>query len=291
MRKFFSLVCLCLALFLLAIFADRYTTEARFAGTELAAADAAVDGDPERIDPAQEGRLLIIQGRLHGDGPLRDEQLGTTHEGVGLRRVPETYCWEEKKEPTLIRYVLDWTQNRRPSKSFVEWRTHENPEDVPLGWSSWEPKKMLIGSREITKLPLSARELWQTVPFTAADVAHLPDPLRKITHLQDGLLLLTGPDPVRHIGDQRVHRELIREQDVTVLMAQQGKTLVPWKSPNGQEVAELVTAKVSTADLAKRESFGDLNLTHRQIEVHGAKALLSVSGVLLLAAALLWPRR
>src|SRR5947209_2254220 len=53
---------------------------------------------PERVDPANEGRLVYLKGEAVPGSPAVDEPFGVKADALRMTREVETYQWEEEKK-------------------------------------------------------------------------------------------------------------------------------------------------------------------------------------------------
>src|ERR1700740_1091416 len=74
----------------------------------------------DKIDPANEGRLVRIDGTLSVVKPARDTQLGIGADAVMLLRYAEMLQWQERCAGTNCTYQQVWSPQVIDSRKFRE---------------------------------------------------------------------------------------------------------------------------------------------------------------------------
>ena len=95
----------------------------------------------DRIDPANEGRLIHVSGMLTAAGPALDTEFGMKSNGVRLMRRVEMFQWTEEQDSetqkklgggettkTTYRYAKNWADHPIDSTKFKERSGHTNPQ-------------------------------------------------------------------------------------------------------------------------------------------------------------------
>src|SRR5262245_57150658 len=106
-------------------------------GLEQGAA-VAVTVAPDRVDPANEGKLVHLTAEAAAAGDVADPDFGGSARVLRLAREVELYQWQEKKNEskkdgkTIVTYTYTqvWSKDR-PQKRFAESDGHVNPPDKP----------------------------------------------------------------------------------------------------------------------------------------------------------------
>ena len=148
-----------------------------------------VEGDPNRIDPANEGKLVHVSGELKTTARLVDPDFAMSAEAALLLRDAEMYYWwdENKKEPS-------WSAERsdRPHPPFRFPGMKVTAHDATLG--AFRPGKLVL-----EKLPATIHLPIEPATVEAART-HVGGPVE----LTNGKLYLGSNSAQPQIGDIRI---------------------------------------------------------------------------------------
>jgi Ran GTPase-activating protein (RanGAP) involved in mRNA processing and transport len=211
-------------------------------------AAAAITVPADRVDPANEGKLVHVIGKADTSDPATDPELGISAPALRLTREVETYQYKENKEeekkkdskPTVT-YTYDrvWSKDDPPKKfsgpkaPTNEPRRHANAKNnapnIKLGAFTLPPSL-------IEKIP--ANEDW---PVTADMLEKLPDEVKKVAKVTEDGLLFVGVDENSNpknpqIGDERIRFKVAKPQTVSVLSGQSGSTFAPYTPQAGEPI-------------------------------------------------------
>jgi transmembrane protein TMEM43 len=194
---------------------------------------------PERVEPANEGKVVVLEGPLEAQRELRDAEFGVATKGVSLRRVVEHYQWVELKKTvgkrrnkrTTYSYVKRWDQQLYMSDQFRVKAGHLNPwsghsfEAVPpKRWKStpWIGSFELSGYRSLAELqplplPATAKQVRLGVSLEG----------RSMTWVPAGDAFYASPaDPKNpKVGDHRIRFLASSPAKVVVRGAQRGNLI------------------------------------------------------------------
>ena len=177
----------------------------------------------DRFDPANEGRLVSIQGTLVVNDPPRDEQLGLVADGQAvLMRDVEMYQWQEICEVGACRYEGMWAAQRIDSTPFQTHTGHANPE-FPFASESLLGDGMRVADLDIAPGLVVAAVEPLDYPIEAG---RLPPNLAATFEARDGNLY-TGVANDPKIGDLRIHYRSIPAGAIKLTAIQHGTRLQP----------------------------------------------------------------
>lgn len=104
----------------------------------------------ERIDAANEGRRVSIDGALRVVQPPRDRDLGIeAPQAVVLLREVEMLQWRESCEGAACSHRLGWASAPIDSNAFREPAGHANPASMPFGAARFEAGELRLGAFEV----------------------------------------------------------------------------------------------------------------------------------------------
>lgn len=182
-----------------------------------AAAGTPLTVSPERIDPANQGRLLEISGKLRGQDVPHDEQFGIRAEAgaIGLMRSVEMRQWEETCAREKCEYEQVWSDEPIDSSAFRQRKGHENPQRSPFDGELFVAKEWRLGAFRFDP-QLGAQILFDDDAPAALPVraSQLPPNLAATFRDRDGVLY-TGDPEHPAIGDLRVSYRVVAPMEVS----------------------------------------------------------------------------
>jgi hypothetical protein len=228
---------------------------------------------PDRVEPANEGKLVHTTGQVTGDETLRDDQLGVSVSGLKLMRTVHIYQWVERRQAHLsgkakgrtttytFRHEKRWmTRPVDAGKFHADSKTGQRPGNVgalPLPQHSWYAKEVRLGG-----FKLATRQVDKMSPeklsVTQAMLAGLPAQWKgRLTLGRNGTLSLPvqpgakAKDP--QIGDVRITFWVVKPQTVSLLARQVGDTFEPWSLREGSNpIDELRPGSVSQDEMFQK---------------------------------------
>jgi hypothetical protein len=224
----------------------------------------------DRINPANEGRLVHVFGGTSAGEPPRDPRFGVVSaQGIILKRTVEMYQWIESSSRmnnhTTYSYSKEWRSNWIDSEGFSSTTGRRNPK-MPYTSGAIMARPVRLGAFE-----LSGELVGQIDDFRQIDLSQFaetqPKQVAGRALRRDGDRYFQGEDP-RHpqIGDMRVTFLEALPSEVTVVARQQGEALVPYSTAHQSDIALLqrgvhdppdllATAEIQNNDDAWRNRF------------------------------------
>lgn len=99
-----------------------------------------VSASADKVDPANQGKLIHLSGLATTNDELKDPEFGVSSKAIRLERTAEMYQWVEKKEQkkekkfggkeetvTKYSYSKEWASKPQDSGSFNNPEGHVNP--------------------------------------------------------------------------------------------------------------------------------------------------------------------
>jgi hypothetical protein len=189
----------------------------------------------DRIDPANEGRVVTIRGKLDVRAPASDFQLGIRAEGMMLLRYADMLQWQEKKNGDSYEYSQVWSPQPIDSTKFHEADTHKNPGKMPFSIARFSSNDIRIGAFRVDggvlgnpRNPAAIRPQPQPLPHPVK-ASELPSNIAVTFRDADGVLY-SGDPAHRAIGDMRVVYRVIPPTTVEITGIQRGDRIAPQKS-------------------------------------------------------------
>ena len=187
----------------------------------------------DRIDPANEGRLVTVAGTLSVTKPPRDTQLGIGADGIMLLRFAEMLQWQEKCNGASCIYQQVWSPQAIDSRKFREQEGHKNPERLPITTGRFSAGEVRLGAFLVDAAALGNYRLdsalqTKPVPYPVKD-AELPSNLAISFREVNGALYAGDPEH-RAVGDLRISYRVIPAGNVELVGTQRGDRLIVQKS-------------------------------------------------------------
>jgi hypothetical protein len=187
----------------------------------------------DHVDPANEGRLVTLRGKLDVRAPATDSQLGIKADAVMLLRYADMLQWQEKKTGDKIEYAEVWSPQLIDSSKFHEAESHRNPTKLPFGIARYSSTDIRLGAFAVDGgvlgNPRNAASLRVQPQPHAVSASELPPNLAASFRDSDGILY-AGDPAHRAIGDIRVIYRVIPASTVEITGIQRGDRIAPQKS-------------------------------------------------------------
>ncbi len=222
----------------------------------------------EKVDPAQDKKLVYATGMATTTETLSDSQFGISEKAIKLRRSVAMYQWTEKQSSetqkkfgggtetkTTYAYAKQWTDKPIDSKKFKMPDGHSNP-DMRYETREVTAKLVTLGAMKLPAGLKGQMNAFEAIALDDKNIAKLPEDCKKQVVLENNRLYLPGsarqpaPDPSKpEIGDLRISFEVVRPGEVSVMARQIGDTFEPWQSSTGSSVENLMAGVVSPENM------------------------------------------
>lgn len=245
----------------IAAFPVLFLNEGRAVRTEKSLKEgqgAVVTVPADRVDPANEQKLVHLSGPAATEETLSDPEFGIAANAIKLRRSVEMYQWQEKKESTTEKraggstetkttysYSKGWSNGLADSSSFNEASGHENPSSIPYQNHEEVAQKVTIGAFNLTPSLVSMMDEFESVPVND-QAAPLPEPLKAQLKVHDGGYYLGAEPQTPQVGDVRISFAAVKPADVSVVSKQVGNTFEAYHATAGMDI-EMLKRGVHTA--------------------------------------------
>jgi hypothetical protein len=226
----------------------------------------------DRVDPANQGKLVHLSGRAVTEATLADPVFGVSANALKLRREVEMYQWqershsEEKKKVgggtetvTTYSYSKVWSGHAISSSSFKKSSGHENPGSMPYQDAEQLADKVTLGAFTLPASLVGKIGGAQQLPVSSE--IPLPEELAGRAERQDGGFYL-GENPASpQIGDVRIKFEIVPQQEISVVAQQSGSSFTPYQSKAGGSIELLQEGMKSAAAMFEKAQSDNTILT------------------------------
>jgi hypothetical protein len=227
----------------------------------------------ERVDPANNGKLVYVTGMLSIGGPVVDSDFGIRTSAVRLSRHVEMYLWKEETQTesrtkvggseertTTYKYVRAWSDKPIDSSKFKDPRGHTNPFMTYQGRDTISPGTRL-GAFAVPDDMLHGFGDAKPLPATDAQANALQIRVNKPVAALDGVLYV-GRDPSQPtVGDMKILFSQVAPQTASIVAAQTGSGFGPFRTHEGTTVQLIGTGAVPAATLFKAAQDENATLT------------------------------
>jgi hypothetical protein len=179
----------------------------------------------DRIDPANEGREISVEGSIRVLEPARDPQFGISADAVVLRRKVEMLQWREKCAASACDYALEWSGKPVDSHTFRDQAGHANTVPFPFASEDFHSAEVRLGAFRVD----AGKALREADPGVAFPVhtTQLPPNLAASFRDRDGMLYAGADADHPAAGDLRVSYRIVAAGKVLIAGIQQGEYLKP----------------------------------------------------------------
>ena len=216
-----------------------------------------VPADAVQLDPALDGRIVLISGPTAG-GEVVDPLTGVTVRALLLRRHVEMFQWTqvsahqradgtwEFADGGKSFYELAWARGRVDPSGFSERSGHENP-PLTIGDADF-PARASLGAYTLSPAQCAKlTDAGEPLELDDAQAARLPAELRARAHRVGSRYCLAADPEHPRPGDLRFGYEVFWPGEATVMGQQRARGLVPYVTPGGNRL-ELVASGRYTRD-------------------------------------------
>ncbi len=222
---------------------------ARTAAALSEGAGAVITVAADRIDPANEGKLVHVAGDTSAPQAARDGDFGFEAKALKLVRKVEMYQWKEEShsetqkklgggEETITRYVYsrEWADRAIDSSRFRETSGHRNPAMPAVASREFAAPNARLGAFALGDRVIGLLDASE--PFSAPDGAAAAARGRfgdRAKIAAGGVYVGANPDAPA-IGDVRVAWTALPLTPLSVVARQTQSTFSPWTARNGNEI-------------------------------------------------------
>ncbi len=231
-----------------------------------------VAASAERVEMANEGKLVHIAGKTSTEATLTDPVFQVSAKALKLSRLSEMYQWQESSSSktekklgggtettTTYTYSKQWAKERIDSSRFKQPAEHQNPGAFPYSSEEWLAEPVTLGGFTLNRAQVARSGRAEALALAPA--TPVPPSLQGPARVEASGFYL-GKDPATpQIGDLRVTFQVTPPAEVSLVARQTGHSFTPFVTKNGRSIDLLQNGGVSTADMFKTAQAGNQVLT------------------------------
>lgn len=225
-----------------------FWNEGRAVQTERSLTEGAglvISVTPDRVDPANDGKLVHVSGETRTTRPLTDTDFGVSAPGLRLTRAVEMYQWKEESRTetrknlggseetvTTYSYVRTWSDSRIDSSKFKRPEGHVNPAMRYQGRDVFANDATLGAYRPGERvLRLVAAET--PLPVDPSLAAAVRQRVGGSASISEGRIYV-GADPSEpRIGDMRITYKTAKTGPLSIIGQQTGSDFAQYQTKAG----------------------------------------------------------
>lgn len=216
-------------------------------------ASAVISVVSDKVDPANDSKLVHMTGNAVTSDKLADPVFGMSQPAIKLSRHVEMYQWVEEKKTktekkaggkkvktTSYTYKRAWKDSLQESDGFKKKKGHRNPATMMYEGKEWRSENVKVGAFHLPSMLTAKIHKYEELVVPPSVVSQVPAKFREEAHVQDGKLYLGFDPKTPEIGDMRVSFKVVKSDIPVSLVAQQtGATLTSYQIPDGDALALL----------------------------------------------------
>jgi transmembrane protein TMEM43 len=218
----------------------------------------------DKVDPANDKKLVHLTGEAKTDALLVDTDFGVSSPALRMVRTEVIYQWVETKKTetkqkvgggeetkTTYTYEKKWVDEPVKSDEFKKPDGHKNEGELLAGNANINAEKVTLGAFNVPEK--FVKEMGSPIArdVTDADLATLPADLKDGTQIKDGAFYFGVNPKEPKIGDVRVSYEIVKPGTFSILAAQLGETFAPYQTKAGDAINMIEEGTVSAEAMFK----------------------------------------
>jgi hypothetical protein len=227
-------------------------------------AAAVVEISPDKVDPANDKKLVHVTGEAKAEGPVVDTAYGVTEPALRLVRTEMIYQWVESKKSetkqkvgggeettTTYTYEKKWVDAPVKSSEFHKPEGHINDGKFIPETKNLSAEKVTLGAFNVPEKFVKQMGSPIKRVLTEVDLASLPADHKEGTKIQDGAFFFGANPKDPQVNDVRVSYEVVKPGTFSILAAQLGQTFGPYQTNAGDKISFIEEGTVSADKMFK----------------------------------------
>ena len=207
-----------------------------------------VDVSSEKVDSANEGKLIATHGKAINEEEMFDQTFNVKVKTPIMKRVVEVYQWDEDSDTdedgnTTYSYKKVWDTDIIDSGNFHD-KNKVNPKSKPYEDQIYTSKDVKVGAFSLTDQQIST--LSTKADYTSFDV----ETANKLNLTASGKYLTTSKNlDSPAIGDVRISFNYNDSSELSVLAVQSGNSFIDFVSSAGKNINRVMDGSHSGHDM------------------------------------------
>lgn len=227
-------------------------------------AAAVVSVPADKVDPANDKKLIHVTGEAKSAADVSDPDFGVSLPALRLVRNEEIYQWvessrSEKKEKfgggeetvTTYTYEKKWVDEPVSSGKFKQPNGHANQGALISGNGNFPAANVTLGAFQVPESFVNRMGDPDRQSMTEADLAKLPAALKSNAQVKNGFFYFGQNPDTPQVGDTRVFFEFVKSGTFSILAAQSGSTFEPYQTKAGDAISFIEEGTVTAETMFK----------------------------------------
>jgi len=220
----------------------------------------------DKIDAANEGKLVHVAAATSTSQPLKDLDLGFVFEGLKLSRTVEMYQWKEttktetnkkfgggEDKVTHYTYALAWSSNAINSNNFKNSADHKNPPFPSLASKTYSNQTSKIGAFSLGQPVLDELDAYEKLPLPENSLNTTRTKLGPKASIRQGEIFIANNPDTPVLGDVKISYQIIPTKPISLVAKQFQSTFLPYVTTNGHKLLLVEPGLKDSAVLFKDE--------------------------------------
>ncbi|MFZ1814766.1 MAG: TMEM43 family protein [Rhizobiaceae bacterium] len=261
----------------LASFAGLFVNEGRAVKTARALTEGAglvVSIDSYVADPANDGKLVHVAGKLEPHGTPSDDMFAVSAPGaLRISRSVEMYQWKEEQRSetrnkvgggtetvTTFTYVREWSARPIDSSAFREPSGHANP-PMPVEASTVTVPQANLGAFVLSSSQLSSFGSDAEIPLPPEALAKARSTLSRYDLAAVANTIVSGSATAPQVGDLRISWKAAKAESASIIARQSANALVAYETSNGRKLFLTRNGIEQAATMFEQEQESNVSFT------------------------------
>jgi hypothetical protein len=215
---------------------------------------------PDKVDAANDMKLVHLTGPANTDEILTDSEFGISTPAIKLAREVEVYQWkeDEKRETrkklgggeetvSTFSYTKVWSSDLIDSGRFEQQEGHANPQEKPF-----EDTEKMAGHVTVEAFTLSPSLVSEIGPYVSLSVTEesagkMSEALKPRVKFHNGMYYKGEDQANPQIGDAKITFKIVKPATVSIVSKQVGNTFEPYQTKIGGTI-EMLTVGTHSAE-------------------------------------------
>lgn len=230
-----------------------FWNEGRAVTTAKALAEGAgviVSIQPDTVDPANDGKLVHVGGKVSTDSTPVDPDFGISAPGLRLERSVEMYQWQQDSKSetttklgggeetvTTYTYSKDWSDRPIDSSDFKQPSGHANP-SMEISDQRYQVPQAALGAFTLDEPVLDLVGGEERLMLKPGQLSAVQSAFQGTTKvgIVDGRIYLGRNPASPTVGDYRISYTVVPAGDLSIIGKQAGSRFQPYATKAGRDL-------------------------------------------------------
>jgi hypothetical protein len=237
-------------------------------------AAAVISVAADKVDAANDKKLIHVMGEASALGPVSDPDFGISAAALRLLRTEEIYQWVENKKSetkekvgggeettTTYTYEKDWVDEPIKSSEFKQASDHVNQGSLIAGNAEFHAENVTLGSFKVPEDFVSRMGNPEGYALKEESLNSLTGDLKDAASIEKGAFYFGEKPSAPQIGDVRISYEIVKAGAFSILAAQLADTFEAYPTKAGDSISFIEEGSVSAETMFKNAASANTMIT------------------------------